>query len=149
MMSAAIEGSGGRNSFRQNRTVLYRGDPIDKHFRGANAKRTAYKGAFEESVLHYATLARDAGLDGVVCSSHEAGMLRAALGPDFLTVTPGIRLASDEIQDQKRVATPRFAKDKERLPLWSAEELRKQKIHTEVTYYISKPGRDKYEKIHC
>lgn len=66
--------------------------------------------SLEESVLQYAALAQSAGLDGVVCSSHEAGMIRSKLGNEFLTVTPGIRLSTDEVQDQKRVATPEFAK---------------------------------------
>ena len=63
-----------------------------------------------EVVLHYAELAREAGLDGVVCSVHEARAIHAACGDDFLTVTPGIRLADDSKDDQKRVATPAFAK---------------------------------------
>ena len=45
----------------------------------------------QESVLHYAEVAHGAGLDGVVCSAHEAGMIRSKLGVEFLTVTPGIR----------------------------------------------------------
>lgn len=64
----------------------------------------------QESVLHYATLTKQAGLDGVVCSSHEAETIRYTLGGDFLTVTPGIRLQEDEVGDQKRVATPEFAR---------------------------------------
>ena len=74
-------------------------------------KEQLIKVSLEESVLHYAALARDAGLDGVVCSSREVRLLRESFGPDFLTVTPGIRLASDDVQDQKRVATPQFAKE--------------------------------------
>ncbi|MFO1445837.1 orotidine-5'-phosphate decarboxylase [Bacillus sp. Bva_UNVM-123] len=66
--------------------------------------------SLEESVLHYASLAKSAHLDGVVCSTHEARSIRRLLGADFLTVSPGIRLNTDEAQDQKRVATPQFAK---------------------------------------
>lgn len=51
-------------------------------------------------------LAIQSGIDGLVCSVHEARRLRDALGPDPLLVTPGIRLAGDAIGDQKRVATP-------------------------------------------
>lgn len=65
----------------------------------------------QESVLHYAMLTHDAGLDGIVCSSHEVSMIRSTIGNEFLTVTPGIRLATDAVQDQKRVATPQFARD--------------------------------------
>jgi len=53
-----------------------------------------------------AALARAAGLDGVVCSSHEIARLRAALGPDFKLVVPGIRPAGSGVADQKRVMTP-------------------------------------------
>ncbi|CAM3413778.1 orotidine-5'-phosphate decarboxylase [Aeromicrobium ponti] len=63
-----------------------------------------------ESVLHYASLAKEAGLDGVVCSSLEAREISARLGESFLTVTPGIRLLTDDAGDQKRVATPKFAR---------------------------------------
>ena len=63
-----------------------------------------------EVVRQYALNAREAGLDGVVCSAHEAADIHAACGSDFLTVTPGIRLAGDSVGDQKRVMTPADAK---------------------------------------
>ncbi|PLR84149.1 orotidine-5'-phosphate decarboxylase [Bacillus canaveralius] len=66
--------------------------------------------SLRESVIHYAVLTKDAGLNGVVCSPHEAKMIHDRLGSDFYTVTPGIRLETDDIQDQKRVATPGFAR---------------------------------------
>lgn len=59
-----------------------------------------------EVVLHYARNAFESGLDGVVCSSLEATMLRDALGAEFKKVTPGIRLKEDSVDDQKRVVTP-------------------------------------------
>ncbi|WP_075980986.1 orotidine-5'-phosphate decarboxylase [Bacillus massilinigeriensis] len=67
--------------------------------------------SLQESVRHYASLAKESGLDGVVCSTHEAGMIRKELGEGFLTVTPGIRLNSDQTGDQKRVATPSIARE--------------------------------------
>ena len=63
----------------------------------------------DEVVLHYARNARDAGLDGVVCSPLEAGSIHARCGADFLTVTPGVRFADGESGDQKRVTTPERA----------------------------------------
>ena len=63
-------------------------------------------GSPEEAVLRLATLTRDCGLDGVVCSAREAAALRAAFGPNFLLVTPGIRPASAALGDQVRIATP-------------------------------------------
>lgn len=64
--------------------------------------------SLEESVLHYATLAKEAGLDGVVCSVQEARGIGEVCGEDFLRVTPGIRLGNDS-HDQKRIATPERA----------------------------------------
>lgn len=62
-----------------------------------------------EQVLRLAQLTRQAGLDGVVCSAHEIAALRAALGPDFLLVVPGIRPAGSDLGDQTRVMGPREA----------------------------------------
>lgn len=65
----------------------------------------------EEQVTRLATLAQSAGLDGVVCSAQEAQTLRQQLGKDFLLVTPGIRLATDNSDDQQRIMTPKRALD--------------------------------------
>jgi orotidine-5'-phosphate decarboxylase len=65
----------------------------------------------EESVLHYALLTKEAGLDGTVCSAWEAAFIRENAGREFLTVCPGIRMDSDQVGDQKRVATPEFARN--------------------------------------
>ncbi len=59
--------------------------------------------------VHRAMMARDAGLDGVVCSVHEAADIKKACGADFLTVTPGIRWGEQPRNDQKRVADPGMA----------------------------------------
>lgn len=67
-------------------------------------------GQVQDIVIEYAQNAKKAGLDGVVCSVHEARKIHQACGDDFLTVTPGIRLAGNSNDDQKRVATPEFAK---------------------------------------
>ncbi len=65
----------------------------------------------ENVVLKWATNAKEAGLDGIVCSPLESKIVHEKLGTDFLTVTPGIRLASDSVNDQKRVTTPAMAKE--------------------------------------
>jgi len=65
----------------------------------------------DEVVLHYARSAREAGLDGVVCSPLEAGKVHAACGDAFLTVTPGVRFADGDVGDQKRVTTPARARE--------------------------------------
>ena len=64
----------------------------------------------DEVVKQYALNAKKAGLDGVVCSAYEAKEIHEACGADFLTVTPGIRFAENNADDQKRVMTPAQAK---------------------------------------
>ena len=61
-------------------------------------------------VMKYAQNAANSGLDGVVCSPLEAGIVHSMCGNDFLTVTPGVRFADGDIGDQKRVMTPSEAK---------------------------------------
>ncbi len=65
----------------------------------------------EDVVLQWAKNTKEAGLDGVVCSPLESKVIHENLGEDFLTVTPGIRLASDSVNDQKRVTTPAMARE--------------------------------------
>lgn len=69
------------------------------------------KEPIDEVVMHFAKNAKAAGLDGVVCSPLEAQKVHAVCGEKFLTVTPGIRFASDDIGDQARVTTPAQAKE--------------------------------------
>lgn len=59
-----------------------------------------------EHVMRLAKLTKECGLDGVVCSSHEVTQLKQSLGSDFKLVTPGIRPASADVGDQRRVMTP-------------------------------------------
>lgn len=59
-----------------------------------------------DMVKRLALLSRDQGLDGVVCSAQEASDLKSALGHDFILVTPGIRLPTDDAGDQKRIVSP-------------------------------------------
>lgn len=66
-------------------------------------------GGPQDAVLRLARLAQASGLEGVVCSPQEAGALRRQCGKDFLLVTPGIRPADADRDDQQRVATPRSA----------------------------------------
>ena len=61
-------------------------------------------------VMHYALTAKNAGLDGVVCSPLEAQKVHDSCGKNFVTVTPGVRFADGDIGDQKRVMTPAQAK---------------------------------------
>ena len=65
----------------------------------------------EETVMHYAKNAKDSGLDGIVCSPLEAGVVHEKCGKSFLTITPGVRFADGDVGDQKRVMTPAQAKE--------------------------------------
>ena len=67
--------------------------------------------SINETIVHYAKNAREAGLDGVVCSPLEAGMVKQACGSAFQTVTPGIRFADSAADDQVRITTPDRARE--------------------------------------
>ena len=65
----------------------------------------------EKVVMHYASNAKAAGLDGVVCSPLESPAVHETCGKEFLTVTPGVRFADGDKGDQVRVTTPEKAKE--------------------------------------
>lgn len=67
-------------------------------------------GTVDENVLHLAKISEQSGADGVVCSVHEAKAIKEACSSQFMTMTPGIRLADSNDDDQRRVATPQFAR---------------------------------------
>jgi len=67
--------------------------------------------SINDTIVRYARNAQAAGLDGVVCSPLEAGMVKQACGPQFVTVTPGIRFASSAADDQVRITTPARARE--------------------------------------
>lgn len=98
MMQAAVQAARGRTRLL-GVTVLTSLDGGDLAATGQGDDAAA-------QVLRLAQLARVAGLDGCVASPHEAAMLRTAVGPDFLLVTPGVRPVGAALGDQKRVMTP-------------------------------------------
>ena len=67
--------------------------------------------SINDTIVKYAQNTRAAGLDGVVCSPLEAGMVHGACGEEFLTVTPGVRFADGDVADQVRVTTPARARE--------------------------------------
>ena len=69
------------------------------------------KEPIDQVVMHYAKTAKNAGLDGIVCSPLEAGKVHETCGNAFLTITPGVRFADGDVGDQKRVMTPAQAKE--------------------------------------
>jgi len=74
-------------------------------------KELLIKETIQNTIETYAKNAVAAGLDGVVCSPLESTLIHNACGDDFLTITPGIRLASNSKDDQKRVTTPENARE--------------------------------------
>lgn len=72
-------------------------------------KQMGHTTAISDQVILFAKLAKQAGLDGVVASPMEAAAIRKAVGEDFLIVTPGVRPAGADINDQSRIATPKSA----------------------------------------
>ena len=73
--------------------------------------KVGQRGPAQDQVLRLATLTRDCGLAGVVCSAHEIALLRGTLGPDFTLVVPGIRPKGAAVADQQRVMGPKEALD--------------------------------------
>lgn len=65
----------------------------------------------QDTIVQYAKNAQTAGLDGVVCSPLEAGLIKQQVGSSFLTITPGIRFADSKKDDQVRITTPARAKE--------------------------------------
>lgn len=102
MLRAAVEARGARRTKLLGVTVLTSLDASD-------LAATGQAGPVESQVRRLALLAKEAGLDGVVCSPQEVALLRQACGPGFLLVVPGIRPAGSAAGDQKRVQTPRAA----------------------------------------
>ncbi len=110
MMEAALEGLTVGTESGKNRAACVAVTQLTSTSEEQMKAEQLIQVSLEESVLHYANLAKSASLDGVVCSTHEVKAIRNILGKEFLTVSPGIRLSTDDAEDQKRVATPQFAK---------------------------------------
>ena len=107
MMTAALEGLTRPDG---TRPLLIAVTQLTSTDQTAMERDILIREPMEEVVLHYAETARDAGLDGVVCSPLEAEKVHARCGAGFLTVTPGVRFADGDKGDQKRVMTPAQAK---------------------------------------
>lgn len=107
MMEAALEGLTREDGTRPLLIAVTQLTSTDQE---AMENDLLIKAPIDEVVMHYAKNARDAGLDGVVCSPLEAEKVHNTCGKDFLTITPGVRFADGDIGDQKRVMTPAEAK---------------------------------------
>lgn len=108
MMKAAIEGLTRPDGTRPLLIAVTQLTSTDQE---SMERDILVKEPIAEVVMHYAGTAKDAGLDGVVCSPLEAGKVHERHGKNFLTVTPGIRFADGEKGDQKRVTTPAEARE--------------------------------------
>lgn len=107
MMEAAIEGLTREDG---TRPILIAVTQLTSTDQEIMEKDLLIQEPIDKVVMHYAKTAKDAGLDGVVCSPLEAEKVHSACGKDFITVTPGVRFADGDIGDQKRVMTPAEAK---------------------------------------
>ena len=107
MMEAAIEGLTREDG---TRPLLIAVTQLTSTDQGAMENDLLIKEPIDEVVMHYAKNAKEAGLDGVVCSPLEAEKVHTSCGKDFLTITPGVRFADGDVGDQKRVMTPAEAK---------------------------------------
>jgi len=112
MMKAAIEGleEGARDTGLSKRALLIAVTQLTSTDEETMQNELLIGRPLEEVVMSYALNAKEAGLDGVVCSAMEAEKVHEACGDKFLTVTPGIRFADGDKGDQKRVMTPVAAK---------------------------------------
>lgn len=107
MMEAAIEGLTRPDGTRPLLIAVTQLTSTDQE---AMERDLLIKEPIDKVVMHYAETAKNAGLDGVVCSPLEAQKVHDICGEKFLTVTPGVRFADGDIGDQKRVMTPEQAK---------------------------------------
>ena len=107
MMEAALEGLTRPDGTRPLLIAVTQLTSTDQE---AMERDLLRKEPIDKVVMHYAETAKNAGLDGVVCSPLEAQKVHDICGEKFLTVTPGVRFADGDIGDQKRVMTPEQAK---------------------------------------
>ena len=108
MMEAALEGLI-EGSTKNSRPLLIAVTQLTSTSKEVMNNEQQIPGKVADSALNYAKLAKAAGLDGVVCSVHEARTVHEACGKNFIALTPGIRLEGADTHDQTRVATPAFA----------------------------------------
>ena len=107
MMEAAIEGLTRPDG---TRPILIAVTQLTSTDQESMENDLLIKEPIDKVVMHYASCAKAAGLDGVVCSPLEAGKVHDVCGSNFVTVTPGVRFADGDVGDQKRVMTPEEAK---------------------------------------
>lgn len=110
MMEAALEGLDSGTGAGKKRPLCIAVTQLTSTSQEQMNLEQNINGALEESVLHYAKLTHQTGLDGVVCSTHEVKRIHEHISDQFMTVTPGIRNAGGKTHDQQRIATPEQAR---------------------------------------
>lgn len=108
MMKAAVEGLTKEDG---TRPILIAVTQLTSTSEERMQNELLINASINDTIVKYAENAKLAGLDGVVCSPLEAGMVKDACGKQFITVTPGVRFADGEVGDQVRVTTPEKAKE--------------------------------------
>lgn len=107
MMKAALEGLTREDG---TRPILIAVTQLTSTSEERMQKELLIHSSINDTIVKYANNAKEAGLDGVVCSPLEAGMVKESCGSGFMTVTPGVRFADGDVGDQVRVTTPQKAK---------------------------------------
>lgn len=110
MLRAAADAAGASNSATGNDLRLLAITVLTSLDDAALASVMGPQVRVEETAGRLAGLARESGIDGAVCSVNEARAVKMSCGSEFLVVTPGIRLAGENVDDQRRVATPEVAR---------------------------------------
>ncbi|MDE6385903.1 MAG: orotidine-5'-phosphate decarboxylase [Eubacterium sp.] len=108
MMKAAVEGLTKEDG---TRPILIAVTQLTSTSEERMQNELLINASINDTIVKYAENAKAAGLDGVVCSPLEAGMVKDACGKAFMTVTPGVRFADGDVGDQVRVTTPERAKE--------------------------------------
>ena len=108
MMKAALEGLTRADG---TRPLLIAVTQLTSTSEEVMQKELLIGAGINDTIVQYARNAKEAGLDGVVCSPLEAAMVKESCGSNFLTVTPGIRFADAAADDQVRVTTPAKARE--------------------------------------
>lgn len=106
MMAAAARAAQEESARTGKERPVLLGVTVLTSLKDEELRRIGFAHAVADQVLRLAVLAKDSGLDGVVCSPHEIESIKRECGGDFLVVTPGIRPAWAAAQDQKRIMTP-------------------------------------------
>lgn len=108
MMKAALEGLTRQDG---SRPILIAVTQLTSTSEKAMKEQLLINSTINDAIIHYAKNAKEAGLDGVVCSPLESKIVKEACGNDFITVTPGIRFKDAATDDQVRITDPKGAKE--------------------------------------